>query len=117
LNSVVRSLTFGKITLLEFGGFRTRIMQPESSPSFPVHHAYTDPSLNGNVMRGLLKDNGTSPGGDCDKATSMLFHKLGSDPEPSLRVAVGMDSNSAIKQKLKDVEADITKYESWSADL
>jgi len=47
----------------------------------------------------------------------MLFHKLANDPEPSLRVAVGVDSNSGIKQKLKNVEADITKHESWSDSL
>jgi len=103
-----------KITILQFGGFKTRILEPESSPQFPVHPAYTDPTLMGNIIRDL-KDNGTL--GDAGKATNMLFHKLGNDPEPSLRVAIGPDSNSAIKSKLKQVEADITKYESWSDDL
>ena len=59
----------------------------------------------------------TFPAGDCDKATAMLFHRLASDPEPSLRVAVGLDSSGGIKQKLKSVEADITKHESWSEAL
>ena len=83
---------------------------------FPVHPAYTDPMLTGNVMRGH-RSNGTYVGGDTDKATMMLFHKLANDPEPSLRIAVGLDSNNGIKQKLKNVEADITKYESWSDSL
>ena len=61
--------------------------------------------------------NGMHQGGDCDKATDMLFHKLASDPEPSLRVAVGLDSNSGIKHKLKNVEADIAKHENWSDGL
>lgn len=47
----------------------------------------------------------------------MLFHKLANDPGTSLRVAVGPDANYTIKQKLKTVEADITKYEGWSEDL
>lgn len=89
-------------------------MRPESSPEFPVHPAYTNPKLMGNIIRGL-KDSGAS--GDVDKATSMLFHKLANDPQPSLRVAVGPDSNNGIKQKLKKVEADITKHESWSDGL
>jgi len=101
-----------KVTLLQLGGFKTRIL--ETSPQFPVHPAYTDPTLTGNAVRGL-KDNANL--GDPDKATHMFFHKLANDPEPSLRVAVGTDSNSAIKDKLKRVEADITKYESWSDDL
>lgn len=89
-------------------------MQPESSPELPVHPAYTDPTLMGNIIRGF-KDNGVH--GDTDKATKMLFHKLADDPEPALRVAVGPDSNNGIKQKLKKVEADITKYENWSNGL
>jgi len=107
-------LTFAKITLLQFGGFKTRIMQPESSPELPVHPAYTDPALMGNVIRGL-RDSGVFE--NTDKATSMLFHKLSNHPGPSLRVAVGSGSNNYIKQKLKEVEADITKYESWSDNL
>ncbi|KAF9648942.1 NAD(P)-binding protein [Thelephora ganbajun] len=103
-----------KVTLLEFGSFKTRIMQPESSPEFPVHPAYTDPTLMGNIVRGL-KNNGTY--GEADKATSMLFHRLANEPGPPLRIAVGLDANNSIKQKLKKVEADITKYESWSDDL
>ena len=70
--------------------------------------------LKGNIMRGYM-NSGTC--GDADKATMMLFHKLANDPEPSLRIAVGLGSNDGIKQKLKDVEADIMKYESWSDDL
>ena len=117
LGSVVNGLTtFGKITLLPFGGFKTNIMQPESSPQFPAHPAYTEPTLAGNAMRNL-KDNSSYPIGDCDKATTMLFRKLANDPKPSLRVAVGLDSNSCIKQKLKSLEADIAKHESWSHDL
>jgi len=116
LGFIENGLIFGKITLLEFGGFKTRIMEPESSPVFPAHPAYTDPTLPGNIMRNYT-NNGTYPVGDTDKATLMLFHKLANDPEPSLRVAVGSDSNSGIKKKLKDVEADITKHESWSDNL
>ena len=91
-------------------------MRPESSPQFPVHPAYTDPTLTGNIIRNLV-DNNSFLVGDCNKATSMLFHKLANDPEPSLRVAVGLDSNGGIKQKLKSLEADITKHENWSDDL
>ena len=116
LDSVENGLTFEKITLLEFGGFKSRILEQESSPVLPVHPAYTDPALAGHVMRGF-RDNGTYRLGDTDKATTMLFHKLANNPEPSLRVAVGLDSSSGIKQKLKNIEADITKHESWSDDL
>jgi len=91
-------------------------MQPESTPVFPVHPAYTDPTLTGNILRNP-KNKGRFRGGDPDKATAMLFQKLANDPEPSLRVAVGLDSNSGIKRKLKSVEADITKHESWSNNL
>ena len=59
----------------------------------------------------------TFPLGDCDKATAMLFHKLASDPEPSLRLAVGLDSSNGIKQKLKSIETDIANHESWSEAL
>ena len=114
--SVVNDLTFRKITLLQFGGFKTRILEQESTPTFPVHPAYADPTLAGNVVR-VNWIHRTYPSGDTDKATTMLFHKLANDPEPSLRLGVGLDSNSGIKQKLKDVEADITKHESWSDDL
>ena len=68
----------------------------------------------GNIIRGL-RVNGAL--GDPCEATSMLFNKLANDPCASLRVAVGSDSNYSIKQKLKKVEADITKHESWSDDL
>ena len=107
LDSIVNGLTFAKVTLLQFGIFKTRIMEPESSPVLPVHPAYTRNK----------KKNGAYRIGDADKATAMLFHKLANDPKPSLRVAVGQDSNGAIKKKLKDVGADITKYESWSDSL
>lgn len=70
--------------------------------------------LMSNIIRGLA-ENGTY--GDASKATSMLFHKLANDPGTSLRVAVGPDANQTIKQKLVKVEADITKYESWSDNL
>lgn len=68
----------------------------------------------GNVVR-ELKDNGVY--GDADKATKMLFHELSSEPELPLRVAIGPDANNYIKQKLKKVEADITRYERWSDNL
>jgi len=103
-----------QVTLLEFGSFKTRFMEPESSPEFPVHPAYLDPTLMGNVIRGL-KENGRH--GDTDGATRMLFHELANQPGLPLRVAVGRDANSWIKQKLKTVEADITKYERWSDGL
>ena len=102
------------MTLLQFGGFKTRILEPESSPSFPVNPAYTDPTLISNIIRGI-KENRRF--GDIDKATSMLFHKLANDPDASLRVPVGLDANGFIKRKLGKVEADITKYERWSDDL
>ena len=92
-------------------------MEPESTPTLPVHPAYANPTLTGNIMRNITSGNGTHASGDSDKATTMLFHKLANDQEPSLRVGVGLDSNSNIKQKLKDVEADITKHESWSDNL
>ena len=91
-------------------------MEPESTPIFPAHPAYADPTLAGNMLRKYTTD-GTYQSGDSDKATTMLFHNLANDPEPSLRLGVGLDSNSGIKQKLKDVEADITKHESWSDNL
>jgi len=72
--------------------------------------------LTGSVVRYHM-NNGTLQGGDTDKATTLLFHKLANSPEPSLRVAIGLDSNNGIKQKLKSVEADITKYESWFDSL
>jgi antitoxin component of RelBE/YafQ-DinJ toxin-antitoxin module len=114
LHSLGNKLTFAKITILEFGGFKTRFMEPESTPEFPVHPAYMDPSLMGNIVRGL-RVNGTY--GDTDKATRMLFHELANEPELPLRVAVGPDANSFIKQQLKKVEADIAKYERWSDNL
>lgn len=67
-----------------------------------------------NIIRGLWYD---GIYGDTEKTTSMLFNKLANDPDTSLRVAVGLDANQTIKQKLVKVEADITKYESWSDDL
>ena len=85
-------------------------------PTLPVHPAYADPTLAGNLLR-VNTAQRTYQNGDTDKATTMLFHKFANDPEPSLRLSVGLDSNSSIKQKLKDVEADITKHESWSDDL
>ncbi|KAF9790396.1 hypothetical protein BJ322DRAFT_1104054 [Thelephora terrestris] len=103
-----------KVTLLQFGSFKTRFMQQESSPEFPVHPAYSDPALMGNIIRGL-KENGVYR--DTDKATRMVFHELASEPELPLRVAIGPDANTWIKQKLKTVEADITKYERWSDNL
>jgi hypothetical protein len=89
-------------------------MKPESSPELPVHPAYLDPTLMGNVIRGL-KENGTH--GNTEKATRMLFHELANEPGLPLRVAVGLDANSYIKQKLRTVEADLSKYERWSDDL
>lgn len=114
MHPIRSNLTFAKVTLLQFGSFKTRFMQPESSPAFPVLPAYSDPALMGNIIRGL-KENGVY--GDADKATRMLFHELANEPGLPLRVAVGLDANNWIKQKLKRVEADITKYERWSDNL
>ena len=91
-------------------------MQPPSTLVLPIHPAYTDPILTGNTPRNP-KDKGRFRGGDPDKATAMLFHNLANDSEPSLRVGVELDSNSGIKRKLKDVEADIAKHENWSDNL
>ena len=114
MRSIENGLTSIKVTILQFGNFKTRILEPESSPNFPVHPAYTDPMQMGNIIRGLMN---SGHFGDTGKATSMLFHKLASDPGTSLRVAVGQDANNFIKQQLKKVEADVTKYESWSDNL
>jgi hypothetical protein len=86
--------SIAKATLLQPGSFKTRILRLEHSPEFPVHPAYIDPALTGNI---IPEHNNNVTFGDTDKATSMLSHKLGNDPEPSLRVAVGSDANDAIK--------------------
>jgi len=74
----MNGLTFGKITLLEFGGFKTRIMEP---PELLVHPAHTNPMLMGSITRNI-KSNKTYQVGDTEKATTMLFHRLAIDPKP-----------------------------------
>ena len=54
--------------------------------------------------------------GDTDTAAKVLFRELASEPELPPRVSLGPDSNHYIRQKLKQVEADITKYERLSDD-
>lgn len=84
--------------------------------AWPVHPAYTDPSLPGFRVRKWFAEAQTSIEGDADKATKVIYN-LALLSEPPLRLALGKDAIHYTREKIKSLTADVDAYESWSNDL
>ncbi|KAF9648922.1 NAD-P-binding protein [Thelephora ganbajun] len=104
-----------KISLLEFGSFRTRILAPESLITLPVHPAYTNPNLMTHYVRGFF-DAGEAPG-DSEKAINVLYDKVADDPNPPLRIPLGQDALRDVRVSAQKILEDCERTAPLSADL
>ncbi|KAK7043903.1 hypothetical protein VNI00_008069 [Paramarasmius palmivorus] len=99
-----------KVTILELGGFVTR--GTESLVKVPLHPAYEGGPTS--FVRAFLDQPMT--GGDPAKAAREI-HKLASDTDAPLRVALGDDARGAVQAKIDSLTADLAKAAPYSADL
>ncbi|CAL1703540.1 unnamed protein product [Somion occarium] len=102
-----------KVTLVQPGFFRTDV--GAKSVVFPIHPAYTNPTLPGTIFRAFLAS-GKEIGSDTAQGVEKIY-ELACLSEPPMRLALGIDAIRDIRAELKGVEADVGKYESWSEGL
>ncbi|CAL1712829.1 unnamed protein product [Somion occarium] len=103
-----------KITLLELGLFRTKVIDKLSELTF-THPAYTKATLPSVATVAYFND-GTPKGADTSKAVQRIYD-LAAEPEPSLRFPIGKDALESVRGEAKRILEDAAKYESWSEGL
>ncbi|EIW84534.1 NAD(P)-binding protein [Coniophora puteana RWD-64-598 SS2] len=102
-----------KITLLEFGVFRTQIIG-DNAKILPHHPAYDNESLAGYQFHKHVMSPNVR--GDAEKAMSQVL-RLSRLEDPPMRLMLGNDVSPIIRDKLRVFGGELDKYESWSADL
>lgn len=100
-----------KVTIIEPGGFRTKITS-SSMQLIPAHPAYNNPDTQVVMFRQYLESNPVMPG-DASKAAG-VFHRLASYPDPPLRFPLGKDCISGVRRKTAKLLQDVDNFESWS---
>ncbi|KAI0790751.1 hypothetical protein C8Q75DRAFT_806139 [Abortiporus biennis] len=103
-----------KITLMEVGDFRTSIF--DTAETYPVHPAYTKPSLSGHKVREWLNTVPESLQGDPVKAAQQIY-RVANLPDPPIRLAIGKDAIESIRKSVNAMLDELDKYEDWSEDL
>jgi len=102
-----------KITLVEFGAFRTKMLA-DNVKILPHHPAYDNKALAGYQVQEYVK--GPNVKGDVEKAIGQVL-RLSRLEDPPLRLMLGKEAFPMIRDKLKDFSGELDRYESWSADL
>ncbi|KAF8996907.1 NAD(P)-binding protein [Cyathus striatus] len=100
-----------KVTLLQFGVFKTRAIKPESMVDVPLHPAYADCST--------VEVRKNFPGddiGDSDKAARAIYH-IANDSDVPLRVSLGEDALSFVQEKIKMLGDQFERSKMWAGDL
>lgn len=106
-----------KITLLEFGTFKTRAVDAKSMIFAPVHPAYTAEDLAGTGVRNFFVGGlAEAMGSDPSKASREIY-KIASDDTVGLRVPLGNDSIQMLSGQLETVKKDVEAAGKWSVDL
>ncbi|KAF9238680.1 hypothetical protein BU15DRAFT_88304 [Melanogaster broomeanus] len=100
-----------KITIIEPGPFRTRVMK-----GLAQHPAYADPRSPSSQIRAGFSPGSDFVDGDADKAVAAM-EKLVHLDNPPLRLPLHKWTVAAIKEKIQSVLEEVQAYESWSDDL
>jgi len=96
-----------KISLLEFGGFKTGGIR--SVVLAPPHPSYTNPNLPTNIMRRLFK--GFTVSGDPEKGIDFVYEYFTTTPKPPLRLPIGLDVIKDIRGKVESLTKDVDNAE------
>ncbi|KAJ3488943.1 hypothetical protein NLI96_g2475 [Meripilus lineatus] len=101
-----------KLTIIEPGIFRTGALF--SVRKLPIHPAYTKPGSSTLATRGMIDNPDT--GADPRKAVKQ-FYNVSLLSDPPIRLAIGQDAVSLIKQQVAKIVKDVEEYADWSEDL
>ncbi|KAF9221717.1 NAD(P)-binding protein [Gyrodon lividus] len=101
-----------KVTIIEPGGFRTKIIKENMKMTAQLP-AYADPTSASSQLRVLFT---SDVDGDADKATAAM-EKLVHLNNPPLRLPLHKATVVAVKDKAQKVLDEVQAYESWSEDL
>lgn len=102
-----------RVSLLEFGGFHTAATS--SMVVLPAHPSYTDPALPSVVMRKLSSD--WEAQGDPDKAAGFIYGFVNCADRLPIRLAIGLDAITMIKEKVKVLHDDLAHAERIHKDV
>lgn len=109
---LILSLSLEKLTIIEPGIFRTGALF--SVRKLPIHPAYTKPGSSTLATRGMIDNPDT--GADPRKAVKQ-FYNVSLLSDPPIRLAIGQDAVSLIKQQVAKIVKDVEEYADWSEDL
>ncbi|KAH7890341.1 hypothetical protein F5I97DRAFT_1800051 [Phlebopus sp. FC_14] len=102
-----------KVTLIEPGPFRTKIVKENIRVS-SQHPAYSDPASPSSQFRAYITS--AAVDGDADKATATI-EKLVHLDNPPVRLPLHKKSVASAREKAQSILDDVAAYESWSDDL
>lgn len=102
-----------QISLLEFGGFHTAAKG--SMVAVPPHTSYTNPTLPSVFMRGLASE--WEAQGDPDRAIKFVYDFVNDASQLPIRLAVGLDAISMIKEKVEVLRGDLEHAERVHGDV
>ena len=102
-----------QVSLLEFGGFHTAATN--SIVIVPPHASYTSPALPSVLMRKISSE--WEAQGDPDKAIKFIYELANTANKLPIRLAVGQDAIGMIKEKVKELYADLENADKVSRDI
>ena len=107
-----------KITILELGYFRTRIIDTqENLHVVPAHPAYVGADLSSAAIRDFLESGkAVEKSGDANKAAREIYN-VALDASAGLRVPLGIDAMAAAERHLDELQRDAEAAGKWNVDL
>ncbi len=107
-----------KLTIIELGSFRTRIIDTqENLHVLPPHPAYVGPDFRSAAVRAYMASGKAAENGaDANKAAREIYN-IALDASAGLRVPLGLDTIAIVKKHLDEVRRDMETAEKWNVDL
>ena len=107
-----------KLTIVELGSFRTRIIHTQENLNvLPPHPAYIDADFRSAAVRAYMESGKAAENGvDANKAAQEIYN-IARDAGAGLRVPLGLDTLAVVKKHLDEVRRDMDTAEKWNVDL
>ncbi|EGN97096.1 hypothetical protein SERLA73DRAFT_74810 [Serpula lacrymans var. lacrymans S7.3] len=102
-----------KVTIVEPGPFRTKIVQ-ENLREEPQHPAYSKPESGSSRFRAFVHS--STFGGDADKFVAAVVRLVDADEAP-VRLPLHKNTIVSVREKAQSLNDDADRYASWSDDL
>ena len=107
-----------KLTIVELGSFRTRIIHTQENLNvLPPHPAYIDADFRSAAVRAYMESGKAAENGvDANNAAREIYD-IALSASAGLRVPLGLDTIVVVEKHLDEVRRDMGMAEKWNVDF